>query len=87
MKSAPPINDFNLSICWNKMIGEELGSSAMKMKKDAAVKGVMLIIYVDRHICAPSNSFALTPTQRLYTPPQPLQTSTLQCMVLCQNDE
>ena len=65
MKSAPTINDFNLSVSWNKRVDEELVSSGLKKSDvacNAAVKWAMLIIYGDRHVCAPSNSFTLPPS-------------------------
>lgn len=92
MKSAAPINDFNLSVCWNKRFDEDLASSALRKQVvacNAAVKWMMLIIYGDRHVCAPSNSFA-PPPSHLHThiyPHYTLQTSTLKYTVLWQNDE
>lgn len=93
MKSTQPINDFNLSVCWNKMIGKELASSAMKMKDvdcNAAVKWVMLIIYGEKtRLC----------TFRLLCPPLRLHTEVIHPSTapqglnitvhsaLCQNDE
>ena len=33
IKSTPPINDFNLSVCWNTRVDEDLASSAVEKKK------------------------------------------------------
>lgn len=30
MKSTPPVNDSNLSFCWNKEVDEDLASSVLK---------------------------------------------------------
>ena len=68
IKSAPTINDFNRSVCWNTQVwwGSCLICSGWKKKRkekkkaadcNAAVKWVMLIIYGNRHVCAPSDSF------------------------------
>lgn len=75
IKSAPTINDFNLSVCWNTQgwWGSCLICSGWKKKKKAAdcnaaaVKWLMLIIYGNRHVCAPSVSFGPCTHTHAYT--------------------
>lgn len=33
IKSAVPINDFNLNVCWNTQVDEDLASSALEKRK------------------------------------------------------